>query len=326
MRLNSLWSYLLRLVLSITLFWAALQLVDWPGARQMLITINGGWLALHFLCLLIERVLSCWKWHGLLAAKGTNVSPLKLFFITLIGKFWGMFLPSSIGVDVARGYYLYRYTGRGADSVSSVIVDKIIAVWAILLIGSIGIVVYGQLVDGARIGLYLFLIMAITAAILYLALRKEVAQWVTTRLPRYLGNTVGTALQKLYSSLLAYQEYPGALVKCFLLGLLMQFTRVLIAWTMAIALGIEIPFIYYFMFIPVSMILIMIPVSVGGFGVREGILVVLFSLAGFSTTDAFALGFGISLTDMVSSLFGGLIYLFVKFPVADSDGERPGTE
>ena len=194
-----------------------------------------------------------------------------------------------------------------------------------MLIGSIGIVVYGQVLDGARIGLYLFLIMAITAAILYLALRKEVAQWVTTRLPRYLGNTVGTALEKIYSSLLAYQEYPGALVKCFLLGLLMQFTRVLIAWTMAIALGIEIPFIYYFMFIPVSMILIMIPVSVGGFGVREGVLVVLFSLAGFSTTDAFALGFAISLTDMVSSLFGGLIYLLVKFPVADSNGERPAS-
>jgi uncharacterized protein (TIRG00374 family) len=316
------WSYTIRLVLSIALFSIALNVVDWSRVKQMLVMISLGWLALHFLSLLIERLVFAWKWHGLLVVKGIDIPALNLLAITLVGKFWGMFLPSSVGVDVVRGYYLYRYIGRGADSVSSVLVDKIIALWALLLIGSIGLIVYGGVLDGPEIGLYLFAVMGLTGLCLYLAVRPGFASWVSAWLPRFFGEKVGTGLGKLYDSFLAYQAYPAALVKCFVLALLMQFIRVVSAWTMANALGIDIPFIYYVLIIPVSMILIMLPISIGGFGLREGVLVGLFALAGFSTTDAFALGFGISITDMMISLSGGLIYLFARQSVAATGKEE----
>ena len=325
MQLSPRWSYLVRLVLSIMLFGTALYVVEWPLVWQMLLTISLGWLGLHLLAMVVERLVFTWKWHGLLTARGVDIPIINLLVITLVGKFWGMFLPSSVGVDVVRGYYLYRYTGRGADSASSVLVDKIIALWALLLIGSVGLVVYGKVFDGPEIGFYLLGIMALTAACLYVAVRPKFADWLSACLPRMLGDRVGGSIGKLYSSLLSYQDHPAALVRCFLLALLMQFLRILGAWTMASALGIEIPFIYYFLFIPVSMLLIMLPVSIGGFGMREGVLVALFALAGFSTTDAFALGFGVSITDLASSLVGGLVYLFVRIPVATDavSGRKP---
>jgi uncharacterized protein (TIRG00374 family) len=308
------WSYAIRLLLSISLFYLALKLVDWPRASQMLISIDLAWLGFHLLLLASERLIFTWKWHGLLKARGVDVPALNLLTISLVGKFWGMFLPSSVGVDVVRGYYLYRFTGRGAEAASSVLVDKILALWALLLIGSIGLVFYGRIFSGTEVGIYIFTILAVTGLILFLIARQNFANWLSKSLPRVFGEKFGEGIDKAYASFRAYGDHPAALFKCFVLSLLIQFLRVLIAWTMANALGIDIPFVYYFLFIPIAMILIMLPVSIGGFGMREGVLVGLFALAGFSTTDAFALGFAISITDMISSLIGGVIYLFMRVP------------
>ncbi len=312
---------IVRLGLSLCLFGFVLSQIDWRGVQTLLYGIDYIWLAVHVMVLLLERVVFTYKWHILLVVKNVVLPLWSLLVITLIGKFWGLFLPSSIGVDVVRGYYLYRKIASGAIAASSVLIDKVLALWALLLMGSFGLLFYGAVLEGLKIGVYLAAVLLITGALLYSLQRDELVMFLEKHLPRLLGSILSQKVLNVYHSFLEYKQFRSTVWLSFALSIVLQLVRVLGVYTMALALDIQIPAIYYFVLIPVSMILIMLPISIGGFGLREGIFVALFALAGMSTTDAFALGFALSITDLFVSLLGGVVYV-IERPAVARDGER----
>lgn len=303
---------LLRIVSSVVLFYLALAQVDWSAVSTVFQGISLGWLILHLLVLALERYVFSYKWRILLWIKGVWVPIWRLLAITLIGKFWGTFLPSSIGVDIVRGYYLYRERPDGTVIASSLMVDKVMGLWALLLLGAIGLLGYGTTISSVNVGWVFVGLLGISLASIYVLQNARVRGYVESGLSRTLGRRISDALIRVYRAILAYREFPSVLAYSFALSMILQIIRIAGVYTMAQTLGIEVPLMYYLVLVPVSMILIMLPLSVGGLGLREGTFVGLFALAGMSKVDAFALGFGTSVTDIAVSLIGGLLYLFYR--------------
>jgi len=304
--------HLFRVASSAVLFYLALRQVDWGAVHAVFRNIDPLWLILHLLVLGAERFVFSCKWQILLTVKGVAISIWNLLVITLIGKFWGTFLPSSIGVDIVRGYYLYRERASGAVVASSLLFDKAMGLWTLLLLGCAGLLGYGTTINGVNVGYVFVALLLLTALSLYLLQTRWFGDRFENGLPRVFGKRIAETVLKVYRAFLAYREHPPVIIYSFILSLALQLIRVLGVYTMARALDIEIPLVYYLVLVPVSMILIMLPLSVGGFGLREGVFVGLFALAGMSKVDAFALGFGTSLTDIAVSLLGGVLYLFYR--------------
>lgn len=304
-----------RVAVSIVLFSIALYQVEWVQVASLFRRVDVFWLGLHLVVLLFERLVFTYKWHVLLLVKELVIPFRSLLVITLIGKFWGLFLPSSVGVDIVRSYYLYRRTSSGVISASSVLIDKVMSLWALLLMGIFGLLFYGSAVQGVEIGVYLCSVLLVTGVLLYVFQREQIVTWWERYLPQLIGARLSDMILKVYRSFLEYQQYTATLWYSLALSFGLQLVRVLGVYMMALALHIDIPAIYYFVLIPISMILIMLPISIGGFGLREGIFVALFAVAGMSTTDAFALGFALSITDLFVSLLGGVVY-WVERPTA----------
>jgi len=101
-------------------------------------------------------------------------------------------------------------------------------------------------------------------------------------------------------------------VLSFLLSLLMQGIRILVFYTVAVGFNVYVPALYYFMFIPLIMALIMLPISFNGIGIREGSFVVFFALVGVSSADAFVVSFTVSLLTTLTTAMGGFVYLLDK--------------
>lgn len=310
--LRRLSKYLFRIVTSAVLFYVALRQVDWGSVHAVFRTIDPLWLFAHLLVLGFERFFYSYKWRVLLVVKGMTVSVWSLLVITMIGKFWGTFLPSSIGVDIVRGYYLYREKASGAVVASSLIFDKAMGLWSLLLLGTIGLLGYGTTINDVNIGYLFAALLAVAPLLIYLLQTRWVGKRVENDLSGILGQRVSEIFIKVYRAFLEYRAYPAVVVYSLVLSIVLQLIRVVSVYTMARALDIEIPMTYYLVLVPLSMILIMLPVSVGGLGLREGVFVGLFAIAGMSKVDAFALGFGTSLTDIVVSLLGGIVYLFYR--------------
>jgi hypothetical protein len=79
---------------------------------------------------------------------------------------------------------------------------------------------------------------------------------------------------------------------------------------------------YYFIFVPLIMLLIMLPVSFNGFGVREGSFVVFFARVGVPSSQAFIISFVVSVLTTLMTAVGGVVYMFDKSAAAPEDGRR----
>ena len=76
-----------------------------------------------------------------------------------------------------------------------------------------------------------------------------------------------------------------------------------------LALGLSVPAAYFFLFVPLLAVIVSLPISLNGIGVREGAGMLLFGMVGLNRASAFALQFGTYLVAVGVSMLGGLVFL-----------------
>lgn len=302
-------NYLLKLLFSLLIFGLALSQVDWVLVQTTLYAASGLWLSLHLIALVLERIVFTWKWLLLIHVFNRDVSFYRLLANTLIGKLWGTFLPSSLGVDVVRGYYLNRDVKNPTQVTASVLCDKLLALVALLLVAFVGLLQNPEEFQHPLFQLTLMIGTLAVTSLIFVAVNKGAASYVSKVLGQVRLAAVGQFIQRVNAAMQTYSGVPLVLFWSFIASCGMQLVRILSVWLMALALGIDVSFTFLMLIIPLSMLLIMLPISIGGIGLREGILVGIFNLVGLEASDGFALGLGVTLTDLLLSVVGGVVYL-----------------
>ena len=301
---------ILKAIVSISLLSYIITNIDWKEVLSNLGKANFALLFVVFFLYVLEQVELTYKWRVLISARGIKVSLFRLCIINSIGTFWGLFLPSSVGTDVVRGYYLVKNNSEKAISVSSIFVDRISSMFSLLLLGIVFILLAGDMISKFNLSTYIIPFSIIITILFYLFQREKTAHYLKDKLNLLKYKKVFDLLIKLHFSLLEYKKYPKALVSSFVLSILVQLTRVMIYYFVAMAYNISVPIIYFFIFVPVIMLVLMIPISIGGLGVREGTFIAFFSLVGMSINEAVIISFTTSLMVNFINLLGGFSYLF----------------
>ena len=265
---------------------------------------------LVFLSNVFERVELTYKWNMLIRVRGLYISFIRLFLINLIGGFWGLFLPSSVSTDVIRGYYLVKNNSEKSISISSILVDRILSLFALLLFCVVFVLLDGEAVAKYNINIYLPALFIVSLVFFYFFQKEKTAGFIEKILHKIKIKKLTKFVVKLHTSVLEYKKYPRTLFISFLINLLVQVTRVMTYYFIAKAYGISVPIVYFFLFIPVIMLVLIFPISVGGLGVREGTFIAFFSLVGMPVSDAVVISFTNTFIDTLNTLFGGVAYLF----------------
>ena len=112
---------------------------------------------------------------------------------------------------------------------------------------------------------------------------------------------------RLADALAAYRGHRGAIVAVSLLSVGVQVLRIMQAYYLGIAIGIDVPFSYYLLFMPAGLIALMMPISLAGFGAPQGLIVWLLQPRGVPTADALALSTLIVLSGIVANLPGAAL-------------------
>jgi uncharacterized membrane protein YbhN (UPF0104 family) len=246
--------------------------------------------------LAIDRAVMIWRWVILLRATGTPVALKSAVWIYLVSSFLGSFLPAGVGGDAARAYTLARRTAQAGPAVASVAIDRVLGLFSIVVIAAIGLLIAGphHLAD---MQLPLLVVCAVTLIGLGALLWAD--RWAR-RIPN---------LVRLADALGAYRGHRSALVAVFLLSIAIQVLRIAQAWLLGSGIGIDIPFSYYLLFMPVGLVALMLPISLNGFGLPQGIIVWLLQPVGVRAADAFALSTLIVLTGILANVPGAWLYL-----------------
>lgn len=304
--------FLLKIIISISLLTYLLSKIEW---QKSLITIHNAnflWLAIAVTLSVLDNMLLTYKWNLLLKVRNKFISFWRLLAINMIGGFWGLFLPSSLSTDVIRGYYLVKTSSDKAISITSIFIDRLFALVALLVFVSMASLFAGEILKNLYLGYYILGFFLILTLVLILFNTKEFSNLLLTFSNRYANNNIIKNIIKLRTALIEYNKYPITLSLSFLLSLVVQLFRVCWYITIAWSFGVYIPVVYYFIFCPLIVVILMIPVSIGGLGVREGAFVALFTIAGMSLDQAVIISFTSSLITNLVTISGGMVYLFYR--------------
>lgn len=309
----------LKAFVSISLLAFLLLKIDWQKVLENLSSANILLISAAALLNIVERFEMTYKWNLLIKVRNIYVRFWRLFWINSIGSFLGLFLPSSLGTDVVRGYYLMRNNSEKSVSITSVFVDRVLGVFSLLSMGVIAVFISEDLLAEYNLRSIVILMFVLALVSVYIFQRSEVVLILEKIKQRTNLKWLVENVMKLHSSILAYKKFPKVLWISFIITLLVQITRVLTYYFIALSFDVKVSIVYFFLFVPLIMIVMMIPISIGGFGIREGTFVAFFTLVGMSINEAVVITFVNSFIDSIITLIlGGGGYLFYKSP----EGER----
>jgi uncharacterized protein (TIRG00374 family) len=278
---------------------------DLGQAFRLLLEMN--WLPFlgTLLLFLSGSFIRAYRWGCLVWALGVQVSYWRLVSLYFIGAFFSLLLPTGVGGDAVKMFELSREDGKAASAISSVLVDRFLGLFVLFALALLALLLGSELVpQEVRILIAVVFVASLVGA--SLILQRTWIAGVGTRLgvDRVLGRI--KILRELYESIYLYGT--AALLKASGASLAWNLILVFGYYLLGLAVGIDLPLWYYFLFVPIISVVLMIP-SVGGLGVREGTTVLLFTQVGVSEPQALALALAYLVALWLISLSGGVLYL-----------------
>jgi uncharacterized protein (TIRG00374 family) len=310
----------LRFVVSAALLIYLAWRTDWHQVGQVFVHLRLElWLSAVGLFLLAQAI-SAVRWRLLAQPLGFQ-APLRDFFcFYFVGMFFNLLLPTSVGGDVVRAWYLDGRSGRRLAAFLSVFVDRFSGLLVLLALACVADIL-------CPIALPLWIEASIWAtagcAVMGLlsvpALARHLAVWSLeqgapiTLARSWCGGVMARCKRATTQALRVLAIFRGRtplLLSTTALSLLVQALNILLVWLIGQAIGVTVPASYYGIVVPMVTLLTLLPVSLNGMGVREGGMVLFLAPLGVPSATALSLAFLWFSVFVAASVFGAGVYLF----------------
>jgi hypothetical protein len=298
-----------KVLVSALLFAWLFQRVDWSAIRPTLGAASPAGVLAAAALLLASHLLASYQWSRLLAAVGISLPFWKVAAYYHIGLFFNNLVPGNVAGDLMRTLDASRTGSSRATALSTVLLDRLIGTVAL---GGVAVLTTIPALDRFRLAAAYGGVLAFFAVAL-LVLRAVLEPRVLAALERALSGVglgrFSPVLDELAVRLAAFRGRRRLLLGLFGVALVVQVMRIGVHVLFARALGLAVPTAYFFLFVPLLAVIVSLPISLNGIGVREGAGMLLFGLVGLDRSSSFALQFGTYLVAVGVSLLGGLMFL-----------------
>jgi uncharacterized membrane protein YbhN (UPF0104 family) len=255
----------------------------------------------------IATLAGVWRWNLLLKAQHIHMTFKAALASFVVALYFNNFLPSNIGGDVVR----IRDTARRANSktlaTTVILMDRILGLIALVFVAALGATAIGRLRHTVAPiwpvwlwAAFLAGAAATTPAVFAPAGFGRMLRPLTVFHPEWVGNRITT----LTGALARFGEDPGALLWAFGGAVFVQCALVVFYFAVAYALHLDVPFTDLAVVVPMSFVVQLLPVSVGGFGVREAFFSYSFHRLGQPIESAVLLSLVAQALSMLFSLSG----------------------
>jgi glycosyltransferase 2 family protein len=314
----------LRIVISagLIIYLISSQFKDFKTVSGTLSEINIPLIILSFSTIIYGIWITAFRWQTLLKTQGIKLSILSLASSTLVGVFFNNFLPTSIGGDVYRAYDVTKKTGFPmSSSVSVLVVERLSGIIASAMFAVAALFLGFTAIGGKSVvvPIVIFLILSIIIFFLILNPNKFGLNKLAKKI-KFLGKMF-EKLKNVYSTFLSFKKYKLVIISVLFYSLTLQFAVVINYWLASRALGINLDLTAFIFIVPVVSIISMLPISLGGIGVREGSLVFLLVSLGSPNAKAAMCSLLLLVMTLIMGIIGGLVYAIRPF-IAKKEKDR----
>lgn len=244
------------------------------------------------------------RWSLLLFPKLKIKTILTFTRASFLASFYSLFFPTAIAGDVLKWMVIdHKYPEIPKTRVlGSVVLDRFIGFSVFMFLGLISAIV------GKKNALiipnyvfYLLIILTVVCLLIYVAIYFFD---MSKLLPKI------TFLHRLDDAFdLLKNKNKGQIVKCILISLLSEVVWILQMWFVSWQFGAGIGVLAVFVFIPIISMILVLPISIGGFGAREQLYLFFFSQVGSSNESILLMSTFLGILGVINALFGGILSL-----------------
>jgi len=293
---------LLKFALSALLLGFLIHNVDFTRAAAILGAADP-WLAgLAVVALLAVPAVSVPRWRAILGCLGHRLPTAVIARALYIGSFFNQVLPSSIGGDAWRIWFCTRAGVPVGVATNSVLIERLVGLLAVLLCFCLTLpLLMARIGDGAVRWLLWLMLGGCVAVVLGLATIAAASHRLdSVKLLRPLAS-LGVAL-----SAVARSAQVPLLIWTGLLG---QLVAIVAFFAASRSVGAPLSFLDCAVTLAPGLLVALVPVSLGGWGVREGAFVVLLGFYGVAPEQSLIVSILFGLALLVASLPGLVLWL-----------------
>jgi uncharacterized membrane protein YbhN (UPF0104 family) len=298
-----------RIIFSLTLLYFAYRTVDLNELINGLKSIPLKWVIINIIYSLILITISSFRWSTLLLGKPNLKITWDFTKASLMGAFYSLFFPTGVAGDFLKWLPLKKKYPKikKFKLFSSVFLDRLIGFTAFIILAflfsGIGLLLkfeYPQylfwLFFGLTLGVLLFYVVV-----------------MRFNIKKYLGKLSKFKLiGKLNEAIdLLKNNDKKVLVKCLMISFVSEFLWIMQVWVVSKIIGAGFTVLSVFIFLPIIALILLLPVSIAGFGAREYLYVIFFSqVTNSSDTKILLVSSFMGILGITNALFGGLLTLF----------------
>ena len=325
--------YSIRLLITAVLLLYVLQkvgLFDATSRAELFALIASVRIPVLLLSLFVSLLLnlsSAFKWYLLLRSRGIAVSFFRAWALYMVGIFFSLLLPTSMGGDLIRIHELGRLTGKRAEAAASVFVERFSGMVVLFFLTIVAVLLQRQLLSVAWMTISLVVAVMASLAVIWILVDDRPYSFVKTWLSRRLPFLVGILgkLDKIHGAVLEYRGDRKALFIALINTLLFYLLAVVNVYVTALAFNSEVGFTELLIAVPLIMFIMNLPISIGGIGLMEFAFVFIFGISGYSSALALSTALLMRLKSFFDAGMGGLLYpLFSRSLPAIADDEPEG--
>ena len=291
-----------KALVTAAILWFVAQGTDLSAAGLGVEAISPGWIALAFGLFIAQVIMNSWRWCLLAPLDEGKITFNDAFRIYLEGAFFNQVLPTSLGGDIVRIYRVTKLGNRPGQAINGVLLDRLAGTVGLLILMIAGLVPFYTVVTDppARLGFTTVPALAVLGLLLLL---------VVGSLGERCRFRFGDSFVRFALLVRRMLVRPSTALPALGLAITGHLAMVTGTWALARSLGIGADWLACLTIVPGAILISMVPISVAGWGVREGAMVAGFALIGIGAEPSLVLSVAVGLMLLAIGLLGGCIWM-----------------
>lgn len=290
------------------------HLQGWQSLFNTLANANLFFITLSLAITPLVDFASSFKWYCLTRARNLSVSLWRLYAYYIVGQFFNLVLPSSIGGDVVRVNQLGHYTGRYADAAAAVFVERFSGLATLVMLALVVVIIKLEVFSIAWLITALIISVVAMAFLCYLVVDQTPLDFLQSyfrqRVPLLIP--LFNKVEKFRAAVLLYKNKPEAIGLALINSLLFYILTVVNIWVSSLAFDVTIDFLDILMAAPVILFIMNLPFSVGGIGLMEFAFTFTLGLFNINPVVAISTTLLIRIKTLLGACMGGFLYPLVN--------------
>jgi uncharacterized protein (TIRG00374 family) len=278
-------------------------------------TMDSGMLLIGIIIGLFCVIISSYQWQCLLGGEHIHIDLRKLINLYLVGIAFNHLLPTSMGGDIVKAYYVGKEGQNVPGSASAVIMSRVTGFLGMMIVAIPAIIVWHTIFIPSLIALFILLCLAISITLagtfsLITAFPKLAGKWAKRGpIGKILLIPLLASLFKIGKTIRTSCTRPRFICKAILFGTIFHLSAALNYYCYAKMLDIPVSINFYMVAIPLTSLVSFLPISLNGYGLRESALVAIFATTHVSASMVLLTALLIDTQALLFGAIGGLIYI-----------------